>query len=74
MNMPSVDLQSDETLEQSLDRHAIARARCQAGLVETGELEVAAPSWAFIKMPWVGSSVAYDRDDAKVNPFAVEID
>ena len=72
-----VDFQDSESLEQSLDRHAAARARLSAGLVESGELKAAAFDWAFNDMPWVVAD--YDgpfasSDDAKVNPFVVEND
>lgn len=75
LSASTVDFQDNESLEQSLDRHAVARARCQAGLVETGALEVVKPDWAFNDMPWVIAD--YDgpfasSDDEKVNPFATE--
>ena len=75
MNGSYVEFQDSESLEQSLDRHAVARARLSAGLVESGELTVASPDWALADMPWVVAD--YDgsfasSDDAKVNPFVGE--
>ena len=73
----TVDFQDSESLEQSLDRHAVARARLSAGLVESGELKAAAFDWGFADMPWVFSFAnPFDNgsDDAKVNPFVVESD
>ena len=73
----TVDFQDSESLEQSLDRHAVARARLSAGLVESGELKQASFDWAFNDMPWIVSFAnpfSDSSDDAKVNPFAVESD
>lgn len=78
LNANTVEIPVDttvETLDQSIERHQIARANCAAGIVEDGDGVVRAYSWAFMPMNWLetNSGSPFEEESSEDSgPFASE--